>query len=253
MAKLIATIRSLIFFLVFLGPFTIIWSLISIAYAWALPQHLRHRMVVMNWSAATIFMAKWVLGIRFEVEGRENIPDIGVVVCNHQSMWETIFLQLVFHPQSQVVKKSLLNIPFFGWAFRLMNPIAIDRSDRRGAIQQVLDQGSHLLQKGNYICVFPEGTRRHPDQPGRFSKGGAVLAQRAGVPVIPVSQNSGRFWINKKFVKYPGTVQVKIYPPIQTEGAKPEEVIRQAEQTILSGLDLPKTEQSSISPELEAH
>ncbi len=69
-------------------------------------------------------------------------------------------------------------------------------------------------------------------QRGRYKIGGAVLAEKAGVPAVPVAHNAGEFWPRHSFLKYPGTVKVVIGPPIPTEGRKAQEILAEIEEWI---------------------
>ena len=158
-------------------------------------------------------------GIRYEVEGDANVPDTPcVVLSKHQSAWETLFLQARFQPASTVAKRELLRIPFFGWGMALMEPIAIDRAQRAGALKEVIRQGTQRLRAGNHVIIFPEGTRMLPGQQGEYSAGGAMLAVRAQVPVLPVALNSGLCWPRSTLIKRPGVIRVVFGKPIEAQG-----------------------------------
>lgn len=182
-----------------------------------------------------IFWLRVTCGVKTQVEGLENLPkgEPYVALSNHQSEWETLYFQLVFRPQTVVLKKELLKIPLFGWALALLNPIALDRSQPREALVQLLRQGNDRLQKGIPVLIFPQGTRVDVGKIGRFNKGGAMLAVKNQVPIIPVVHNAGRCWPGKSFVKYPGTVQLVIGKPIQTQGRSVDEVQAEAEAWLL--------------------
>ena len=147
-----------------------------------------------------------------------------VAISNHQSEWETIYFQLLIQPQVVVLKQELLKIPFFGWALALLEPIALDRSKRRGALKQLLDQGKAKLSAGVPILIFPQGTRLPVGELGRWNKGGAMLAVSSEVPLVAIAHNAGRFWPGKGFIKHPGTVDVLISKPIETTERTVEEV-----------------------------
>ena len=71
-------------------------------------------------------------GLDYEVSGREHLPSASaIVLTKHSSAWETIAQILIFPRQSWVLKRELLWIPMFGWAVRMLKPIAIDRERRR--------------------------------------------------------------------------------------------------------------------------
>jgi len=183
-----------------------------------------------------------VLGLRYQVIGRENIPSTpSVVLSKHQSAWETIGLQAIFPPLVFVLKRSLLLIPFLGWAFAAVKMISIDRSAGKNALKQVVRQGKERLKAGYWVIIFPEGTRIPPGEVRRFKTGGAFLAVSAGVPAVPVAHNAGEFWARNAFVKKAGLITVSIGPVIDTTGKTPEQVTAQAEQWI-------ETEMRRLSP-----
>lgn len=180
--------------------------------------------------------------IDFVVSGLENLPEQpSVVVSNHQSAWETIIFQKIFPTQSYLLKRELLWIPFFGWGLAANEPIAINRSKKTKALQQLITQGTERLSKGRWIIIFPEGTRMPVGQPGPFQAGGAFVACKAGVPLVPVAHNAGVFWSKKRsFFKKPGTVEVVIGQAIDCKERKARDVNLEAETWILNTVqDLP--------------
>jgi 1-acyl-sn-glycerol-3-phosphate acyltransferase len=140
--------------------------------------------------------------------------------------------QEIFPPQTWVLKRELMWIPFFGWALALLHPIAIDRGSGRKAIEQVVAQGRDRLRSGIWVVVFPEGTRVAPGTRRRHGIGGAVLAAETGYPVVPVAHNAGSFWPRRSFFKRPGTVRVVIGPVIEAQGKTAEEIRDLAEKWI---------------------
>lgn len=196
---------------------TLLYPPIIILVIYFIPYKRHHRFAVVTWCNVVLVLVKMICGIRWKIEGTENIPDKGcVILSNHQSTWETFYLQTIFSPQSTVIKRELLNIPFFGWAFRFLSPIAIDRSDRKTSILQLINQGTHYLKKGNFVLIFPEGTRHDWPNLGKFSRGGAMLAKKSGFDLIPVVHNAGLYWPNKQWLKTPGVISVKIGPSISS-------------------------------------
>ena len=223
-------LRSLIFLLV-KAVMTIPFSLITLM-TFPLPAMLRYR-VISQWSWIVTWLTRVIVGIRYRVEGLENLPaGSAVILSKHQSAWETIVFQQIFPPLSFVLKKNLLYIPFFGWGLALFSPIAIDRGAGREALKQIEAQGKERLKSGFWVLIFPEGTRVAPGESGKFQIGGAWLAVKAGVPEVPVAHNAGRFWPKNGFRKYPGEIVVKIGAPIPTEGRKAAQVLAESETWI---------------------
>lgn len=182
------------------------------------------------------FIISWLrvaCGVRYEISGLEKLPQGPcVMLSNHQSEWETVYLQLIKPPVCTVLKKELLNIPIFGWALRLLRPIALDRSRPSRAMRQVLSQGVQRLHEGLSVLIFPEGTRVAPGHRRRYNKSGTVIACRAGVPVVPVAHNAGERWPSCGWVKSPGRLSLVVGEPIETVGRSADEVMAEVEAWI---------------------
>ena len=169
--------------------------------------------------------ANWFLhiscGIKVEVIGKENLPtEPCVIVSNHQGQWETYSMQYLFHPMCTLLKKELLYIPLWGWAMKMLNPIAINRNKPKEAILQTLEEGSDRLKKGMYVLLFPEGTRVKAGRVGKYARSSFELAKRNGVMVLPLCHNSGDCWPAHKFIKSPGKITLIIGEPFYVEDSR---------------------------------
>lgn len=197
-----------------------------------LPRLARYR-IISGWSRCVVWLARWICGIRWQVEGLEHLPDRpAVILSKHQSAWETLAFQMIFPPQVYLLKRELLWIPFFGWGLALMSPIAIDRSRGRAALRQLAARGAERLAQGFWIVVFPEGTRMAPGRRRKYQLGGAWLAARTHAPVVPVAHNAGLCWPRNGFLKRPGLVTVRVGPTIDSAGRTAETVNQLAESWI---------------------
>ncbi len=207
------------------APFSVLTGL--------LPYHMRYRFIT-QWNCFNLWCVEKVCGLRYEVQGREYIPPGPcVILCKHQSAWETYALPCIF-PQmlTWVCKRELVWIPFFGWGLAMMEPIAIDRGAGRRALDQLIEQGTERLKDGRSVVIFPEGTRVAPGEKRRYAIGGAMLAEKSGYPVLPIAHNAGEFWPKRGFIKYPGKIRVVIGPPIESGGRTATEINNLAEQWI---------------------
>ncbi|MFC1664281.1 lysophospholipid acyltransferase family protein [Pseudomonadota bacterium] len=192
------------------------------------PAVLRSRIIGL-WARFIMRFLKLTCNLDYEVKGMENAPSVPTVILSkHQSAWETIAFQAIFPPQAWVLKRELLWLPLFGWALAATRPIAINRATPRKALDQVVKQGHIRLKQGRWVVVFPEGTRIPPGEMGKYNPGGALLAVKSGVPVLPVAHNAGRHWPAKGFLKKPGTIKVIIGPAIDTRNKRAKEVNQQA-------------------------
>ena len=220
-------IRSLILFLLQL-VITPVFALIGIL---SFPFHpiTRYR-IISGWALMMMWLLRVLCNIRMEVKGAENIPSSPrILLCKHQSAWETIALQKVFPPQVWVLKRELLWLPFFGWGLAMTSPIAIKRSDGKGAMRQLLKQGKARMDLGFCVVIFPEGTRIPYGKKGKYKMGGALLSASTGVPVVPIAHNAGKLWGRNSFIKHPGIITMSVGPEIDPAGLKAEEISQRVE------------------------
>ena len=101
-------------------------------------------------------------------------------------------------------------------------------------MKQILSQGKQRLAQGNNVLIYPEGTRTPVGEIGQYGRSGAALAIAAGVPVIPVSQNSGYCWPAHTFIKWPGKIHVSIGKPIDTSDTDSRQLTEQVKDWIES-------------------
>ncbi|WP_395402510.1 lysophospholipid acyltransferase family protein [Pseudoduganella sp. UC29_106] len=226
-------LRSLLFTLMMVVA-TVIWSGVCILAA-PLPYNKRY-FVTSRWNVFVIWAARVVCGIEYEIKGHENLPDSPVILLSkHQSAWETIFLLANMpRPLVFVFKKEILYIPFFGWGIALLRMIPIDRKQGKNAFKSVVMHGKRRLKDGQWIIMFPEGTRTQVGSQGKYKSGGTRLAVETETPVVPIALNSGECWPKNSFIKKPGKITVSIGKPISSEGQTPDGLMEQVEQWIES-------------------
>ena len=227
--KTMLIVRSMLFHLGYVLT-TVVWGTLGLLTGWLLPYRARFHYIIVTWTRLVLAWLRITCGIQHHIEGRENLPDEPcVVLVRHESTWETLFVQVLLAPQATVIKRELLWIPFFGWAYSMLRPIAIDRSDARGALRSLIRIGRERLKDGAWVILFPEGTRMAPGESGRFQRGGAALANAAGCPLVVIAHDAGRYWPARRWVKRPGTIRVEISKPIVTVGRSSSEVNAEAE------------------------
>ena len=215
-------VRSVLF-LILVSLLTITFGiLVSLAMIFPMPTRYA---IIAAWRVGFMALSQYVLGIHYQVIGRENMPlEPSVILSKHQSAWETVGLQEVFPPLVFVLKKSLLAIPFFGWGLAAMKMISIDRQGGKDALRQVVDQGRDRLGAGFWVVIFPEGTRVAPGQKRRYKSGGVHLAVQTGTKVVPVAHDAGEVWGKNAFLKSPGLITVSIGPAVDPAGKTEAEI-----------------------------
>jgi 1-acyl-sn-glycerol-3-phosphate acyltransferase len=205
-------LRSALFNVVFFAV-TLVMTLLASAVRIVAPRHVVS--VAMLWARTLVVAVRVICGIRLDVSGLEHIPPgPALIASRHQSAFDT-FVWLTLLPHCcYVFKDELLRIPLFGPLIAAAGMIAVDRDAGGSAIRALVRQAEQAVRDQRQIVIFPEGTRSEPGHPGTLQSGIAALASRTGLPVIPVSTDSGRFWGRRAFRKRPGTIRIVIGCPI---------------------------------------
>ena len=195
--------------------------------------------VCVGWLATAIWGARIICGVKWRVQGMDNVPSAAderaavLLAPKHQSTWETFaFPTLMPHPLCYVFKRELLLIPFFGWAIGRLDMIHIDRSRRTEAWAKVASQGQRFMAQGNWVIMFPEGTRTPRGSQGPYKAGATRLAIATDTPVVPIAVTSARCWPRRSFVLRPGVIDISIGRPIAPAGREPDEMMREVERWI---------------------
>ena len=136
------------------------------------------------------------VGVRFSIENIGAFSSLEppcVFVGNHMSTLETFALPCMIRPYRKVtfvVKKSLVEYPFFKHVMLSQDPIVVGRENPREDLRAMLGGGMERLEKGISMIVFPQTTRASKFNPEDFNSIGVKMAKRAGVPVVPVAIRS---------------------------------------------------------------
>lgn len=227
---MIQYLKSLLY-IVFMVVSVVLYALAIVLLFWA-PYSWRYR-IAQAWCSLQLATLKHFLGLDYVIEGREHIPEHACVVYwKHTSSWETFLTLPMWPKQCWVLKHELTFIPVFGWALKLIEPIAIDRQGGRSAVNQVIEKGRRKLDEGCWINIFPEGTRVAPDATKRYGVSGALLAQKTGTPILPIAHNAGDLWPRHSILKRRGKITVRIGPPVRPDGKEPDTINREAQAWI---------------------
>ncbi len=177
------------------------------------------RRCVVAWSHFWIvFCLGWLrltCRLTHRMSGLKNLPAGPVIIASkHQSTWETLAFALLFPNAAIVLKRELLFIPVVGWAMARAGHIGVERGDGAAALRGLVRRTKAAVAEGRSILIFPEGTRTPIGSQRPYQVGAAALYRQLGIPVVPVALNSGVFWGRRKFIKWPGTIDVELLEAI---------------------------------------
>ena len=221
-----AAVRSILFALLFY-PATLLFVLATILVS---PLGSRPvQTVVRGWAEVHHWLVRWVVGIRFTVEGR--VPDQPVLIAaKHQAMVETIEMLRIARTPVVVLKKELADIPLFGWVTKRFGAVPVDRSGGAKALRTLVAAGRQAVADGRPVVIFPEGTRVPPGTTPPLQPGFAGMYRALGLPVVPIARDRGRLGPRGP-VKRSGTIRVVIGEPIEP-GLPREEIERRVHAAI---------------------
>ncbi|HEX6027153.1 MAG TPA: 1-acyl-sn-glycerol-3-phosphate acyltransferase [Solirubrobacter sp.] len=145
--------------------------------------------------------------------GREHVPAEGPVlfVCNHRSFIDPFIIGLCSRrPVYYVAKEEIFKIPFVGWLVSALGAFPV----RRGAGDaDMIETAKAILDRGDPVLIFPEGTRTRPGALGKPKRGVGRLALETGATVVPVAM-IGTEAIRKGWRIRPHKIRVRIGAPL---------------------------------------
>jgi len=187
-----------------------------------IPPLVHKRGIVLSWKGIRLwsFLFSFFNRITYKVEGAELIDKKSnyVFVVNHTSFLDTPALpQAIDLPFRALAKKELTKIPVFGFIVKMITEV-VDRSSPESR-QRSKDRLNKVLAEESSILVFPEGTmNRTGTLLQSFYDGAFRIAIDAKAPVVPVVViGAAKLMKPSSFLMRPGTIRVKILPPITTE------------------------------------
>ncbi len=182
---------------------------------------------------------KVFLKIKIIIKGLENIPKDKkyFVVCSHQSMFETFYLQTIFDSSVFILKKELMKIPLFGSYLKKMGCVSIDRDKISkenlgftGLVKKVLND------KRNTLIIFPQGTRKDYKDRSKFKKGFVRIYNEFQIHCLPIAINSGKTWPKSSFLKNNQSITISILKTFKP-GQNSERFTDEVENSIYKELD----------------
>jgi 1-acyl-sn-glycerol-3-phosphate acyltransferase len=161
---------------------------------------------------------------RLQIEGRENVPASGAFVLApvHRSFIDFgLTCQITKRRIRYMGKDSLWKVPGLRWLISALGAYPVHRG---GADREALRRTVEVLEGGEPVAIFPEGTRRFGPKVEDLFEGAAYVATKVGVPIVPVGIGGSEMALPKgKKLPRPVKIDVIIGAPIypkKTEGQR---------------------------------
>ena len=168
---------------------------------------------IVYWLARAILQPFFHLYFRLSRIGREHVPQSGPVIyaSNHRSFLDPFVIGTIARrPIYYVAKKELFANRFVAW---LLNALGAFPVDRGASDKEMLATAKAILERGDSILMFPEGTRIRPGTLGKPKRGAGRLVLETGAPVVPVAV-IGTETVRKGLIFRPHKVRIRIGPPL---------------------------------------
>ena len=183
------------------------------------------------------------INLTFDVTGEENIPETNgfMVYSNHQSLADIFALIYLFRDRCQmgyVAKEEWRKYKIIANAILYTRSVFLTRGDSREAIKTI-KEATELLKQGFNLVIFPEGTRSKSHEMAEFKGGAFKFAEKAKVPILPVTLDGGYKLLEEKGTYQPAHVKITVHPLVHIEEMdkhQQKEAAAEIEATIRSAL-----------------
>lgn len=213
-------------------------ALITIIFASISKNPKIHALPAQYWSKAICFISF----VKVSIEGIENIDHNTsyVFAANHQSPFDIwVVYGWLPRPFSWIIKKELRKVPLAGLACEKIGHIFVNRKNPQEA-KKSMAKAKEILQNGQCLVIFPEGTRSYDGKVGPFKRGAFHIASDLQLPIVPITI-VGAYEIMSRHVWHmkPGQLKMVIHKPIACNNVISETEIRklseQTREVIISG------------------
>ena len=225
-------LRTIIFKVV-LAIYFVLWA--PLLLIGLVSKKLNTRFVLAD-AAGVLLLARLICGIKYKIfyppteeNGVPNAPNENVrldgkaiIAAKHMSMMEVAILANNVQNPFFILKRELLWIPIYGWAFWRMGLQPVNRARGATNMNKLADAVAKKIMNGQTLIIFPEGTRTKPGHPIPLKRGLLFLAHKLKLPIIPVGTDTGVYW-PKHGRMTPGTAKV-YFEPVLPSTASLEEI-----------------------------
>lgn len=180
---------------------------------------------VLTDARGVLVLARWIAGIRYKihyplteengvpVKPNENLRLDGkaIIAAKHMSILEIAILATNIPKSFFIIKRELLWIPIYGWAFWRMGLQPVNRTRGKTNMNKLANAVAKKIMNGQVLVIFPEGTRVKPGARPALKRGLLYLAHQLKLPIMPVGTDAGVYWPKRGKMR-PGTANVYFEP-----------------------------------------
>lgn len=159
-------------------------------------------------AAGVLVLARLIGGIKYTVHyprteenGIPNMPDgnkrldgKAIIAAKHMSILEIAIISKVVPDTFFILKRELLWIPIYGWAFWRCGMLGVNRARGKTNMKQLSAAVERRVLNGGTLVIFPEGTRAKPGEQIPLKRGLLLLAHTLKLPILPVGTDAGLYW-----------------------------------------------------------
>ena len=159
-------------------------------------------------AAGVLVVARLIAGIKYKVHypsesenGIPNLPDSNqrldgktIVAAKHMSILEIAIISKVVPDTFFILKRELLWIPIYGWAFWRCGMLGVNRARGKTNMKKLAEDVEKRVLNGGTLVIFPEGTRAKPGQKIPLKRGLLLLAHTLKLPILPIGTDAGLYW-----------------------------------------------------------
>ncbi|MBR6009958.1 MAG: 1-acyl-sn-glycerol-3-phosphate acyltransferase [Alphaproteobacteria bacterium] len=179
------------------------------------------RMAVLAETRGVLYLANKIGGIKYQIHyppreenGIPTKPDANVrldgkaiIASKHMSILEVAILVLNIPNSFFIVKRELIWIPVYGWAFFRIGLLPVNRKRGQTNMRKLSERVANKIMNGQNLVIFPEGTRVKPGVRPALRRGLLYLAHELKLPILPIGVDTGLYWPKRGLIK-PGTANV---------------------------------------------
>ena len=232
MATAFQWLRSLIFMIV-IYAWMVILGILFLPYAIVTKRGALN--ACKTYARTTIWMARWMVGIRSEVRGTPPTEQV-LIAAKHQSFFDILLIFNAIPHGKFIMKRELLWTPVIGLYAKRLGCIPVNRGKKGAAISKMVKDVAAEFEEPGQLVIYPQGTRVAPGDKKPYKVGSGALYQQLGQTCVPVAANVGHFWPKRGFLRKPGTAVVEFLEPIEP-GLEVKEFMKRLEDEVETASD----------------